>query len=204
MFSGITRGLFKIIQVNNQPGLLTYTIELNQQLVENLRIGASVAVDGVCQSVTKIQDTQISFQAMQETLEKTTLKSLQVGQYVSIERSLRYGDEIGGHEVSGHVTGTATVNKIDRSENNLTLLLAGPAEWMKYIVPKGFIAVDGSSLTVGDTQSEGEGSFSVHLIPETLRLTNFGNKKLTDQVNIEIDSKTRLIVDAVNAFLLAR
>lgn len=195
MYSGITSGLFEVVQVNKQTGLLAYTLRLNEALCQNLTIGASIAVDGVCQTVVAIQGLDVSCQAIQETLEKTTLSALQTGSLVSIERSLRYGDEMGGHEVAGHVVGTGKIIETRASDNNLALKIQCPADWMKYIFSKGFIAVDGSSLTVGEVDPKG--SFTLHLIPETLRVTKFAHKKVGDLVNIELDHRTQAIVSTV-------
>lgn len=199
MYSGITRGLYNVIHVEKKPGLTIYVVKLNAELLENLRIGASVSIDGVCQTVVSINEDCVTFNAMQETLEKTTLRNLYQGRKVSVERSLCYGDEMGGHEVAGHIIGTATISEIKSSENNLSMTLRCPKEWMKYILTKGFIAVDGSSLTVGSVDPAG--AFTLHLIPETLRLTNFGNKKVGDLVNIELDHRTQTIVDTVERVL---
>lgn len=203
MYSGITQGLYKVISINQLSGLLNYTIELSVCLCNNLHVGDSVSVNGVCQTVVSITGTFVSFQAIQDTLERTTLKTLQPNDWVSIERSLRLGDEIGGHEVSGHVFGTGRIYQIITNDNNLTLVIQCNPDWMKYILTKGFIAVDGSSLTVGETIPE-QGLFYLHLIPETLRLTNFGNKKQNDAVNIEFDYKTKTIIDTVERVLLSR
>ena len=200
MYTGITKGLYQIISWNKAPNLVSYTVNLSPELCKDLKTGDSIAVDGICQTVVKIENTHISFQAIQETLDKTTLSKLQLGSYVSIERSLRFGDEIGGHEVSGHVFGTATIYQKIVEDNNLTLIIQCNPDWMKYILPKGFIAVDGSSLTVGKTLSD-QGLFYLHLIPETLRLTNFANKQINDEVNIEFDYKTKTIVDSVERIL---
>lgn len=200
MFTGITSGLYEVIAVDKAPGLINYTVKLTPDLCRNLKPGDSVAVDGVCQTVVKIEHTHVSFQVIQESLDKTTLHALQSGAYVSIERSLRFGDEIGGHEVSGHVFGTAIIKQKIVEDNNLTLILECSPEWMKYILPKGFIAVDGSSLTVGNTFPE-QGLFYLHLIPETLRLTNFAHKKVNSEVNIEFDHKTKTIVDSIERIL---
>lgn len=202
MYSGITKGLFEVVALTQKPGLLNYSVKLTKTLCDKLHCGDSVAVDGVCQTVTNIDDTIVSFQAMQETLDKTTLKTLQLGNLVSIERSLRVGDELGGHEVSGHVIGTGFIYSQKATENNLELVIQCNPSWMKYILPKGFIAVDGSSLTVGRTHPE-LGQFSLHLIPETLKLTHFAHKKVQDQVNIELDHKTKTIVDTVERVLSA-
>lgn len=200
MYSGITQGLFEVISLVRKPGLLNYTVQLSTALSKDLKPGDSVAVDGVCQTVVTIEHSQVSFQAIQETLDKTTLNELQLGSYVSIERSLRLGDELGGHEVSGHVFGTALIHQKINADNNLTLVIQCNPEWMKYIVAKGFIAVDGSSLTVGETLAD-QGLFYLHLIPETLRLTNFAHKKEQSKVNIEFDHKTKTIVDSIERIL---
>lgn len=200
MYSGITRGLFDVVSVEKKIGLMIYAVRLNTQLLHQLEIGASVSVDGVCQTVVSINDKDVTFNAIQETLDKTTLGYLQPGSKVSIERSLCYGDEVGGHEVAGHVIGIAKIIDVVSKENNLCMTLACPLEWTKFIFAKGFIAVDGSSLTVGEVDPKG--TFTLHLIPETLRLTNFGNKGIGDFVNIELDHKTKTIVSTVERVLL--
>ncbi|MGV3740507.1 MAG: riboflavin synthase subunit alpha [Gammaproteobacteria bacterium] len=199
MYSGITRGLFDVTYVDNQPGLLIYSVRLNAELLDNLQIGASVSIDGVCQTVVSIEKDVVTFNAIQDTLDRTTLGQVQLGTKVSVERSLSYGDEVGGHEVSGHVIGTGTIVARRATENNLELTIQCPAEWMKYIFHKGFIAVDGSSLTVD--QVDPKGSFTLHIIPETLRLTNFGHKQQGDKVNIELDQRTQTIVTTVERVL---
>lgn len=195
MYSGITQGVFLISAVDKKPGIIHYEVLLNSALTKGLKIGASINVDGVCQTVTQIKGSTVCFSAMAETCRLTSLKDLFAGRKVSIERSLRYGDEIGGHEVAGHVTGVAAIHKILTAENNLTITLQCPREWMKFILYKGFIAVDGSSLTIGETDPQG--FFNIHLIPETLRVTNLGNKQIGDLVNIELDRTTQTIVTTV-------
>ena len=203
MYSGITKGLFKVTFLTRCPGLLHYTVDLSPALCANLQIGDSVSVDGVCQTVVSLNGTHVSFQAIQETLEKTTLNELQQDNYVSIERSLRWGDEVGGHDVSGHVFGTGVIHQKTIDDHNLTLVIQCNPDWMKYILPKGFIAINGSSLTVGETSPE-QGLFYLHLIPETLRLTSFSNKLILDKVNIEFDNRTKTIVDTVERILSTR
>jgi len=204
MYSGITQGCFPVVSVDAKPGLLTYEVELNDDLVKGLKVGASVSVDGVCQTVVRIDGVRVQFNAMEETLNKTTLDELVVGRRVSIERSLKMGDEMGGHEMAGHVEGTGVVHQVDRGEGNgnLSLVIQCPPEWMKYILSKGFIGVEGSSLTVGEVDSDG--FFTLHLIPETLRLTNLGNKQVGDRVNIELDHRTKVIVETVERVMGSR
>lgn len=200
MFAGITQGLYEVTVLNRYPNLMDYSVKLSSELLKNLKPGDSVAIDGVCQTVVKLEGLEVSFQAISETLEITTLSTLNKGDKVSVEISLCLGDSIGGHEVSGHIFGTGTLHQKIIDESVCCLVIQCPIEWMKYILPKGFIAVDGSSLTVGKTLPE-EGLFYLHLIPETLRLTNFSNKKQGDKVNIELDHKTRTIVDTVENIL---
>lgn len=200
MYSGITKGLFKVTSLTRKPGLISYTVELTDELCKNLHSGDSISVDGVCQTVTSLQGRHVSFQAIQETLDKTTLNELETGCCVSIERSLRFGDEIGGHDVAGHVFGTGVIHQKLVEENNLTLVIQCNPNWMKYILPKGFIAVDGSSLTVGETNPD-QGLFHLYLIPETIKLTKFASKDISDKVNIEFDQRTKTIVDTVERVL---
>lgn len=199
MYTGITRGTFPVVRAERRPDLLRYAVELNGELVSGLVPGASVAVDGVCQTAVAIDGHVVSFDAIRETLALTTLGELDEGARVSVERSYRIGDELGGHEVAGHVIGTGVIEEVRRSGDLHGLRIAVPAAWMKYILHKGFIAIDGSSLTVGETFARG--AFDLHLIPETLRLTNLGNKDQGQRVNVELDARTVAIVDTVERVL---
>jgi riboflavin synthase len=201
LFTGITRGLFSVTQVASAPDLIDYVVDLGQ-LADGLTIGASVAVDGVCQTAVSITGSLVRFQAIRETLARTTLDTLRVGRLVSIERSRKVGDEIGGHDVAGHVigTGTITVRKVDGDD--VALCVSVPTPWMKYLLHKGFVALDGSSLTLGEVYPTG--TFWVHLIPETLRVTGFFHRHQGDRVNVELDSHTVSIVDTVERVLAQR
>lgn len=202
MYSGITRGTRRIVEKRCFEGRVDLVVDLESDLSQSLELGASVACDGVCLTVAGIDGTRALFQVVAETLERTTLGVLDVGSTVSVERSYRVGDEMGGHEVAGHVIGTGQISDVRREGGRHDLRVSVPREWMKYIFPKGFIAVDGSSLTVGDTDPAG--SFELHLIPETLRLTKFGSKGVGDRVNIELDARTVAIVDTVERVLEQR
>jgi riboflavin synthase len=205
MFTGITQGVFSIATVDRKPDLTTYAVELDAARTEGLQIGASVSIDGVCQTVTAISGHSVSFEAIRETLDLSTLDALKVGLEVAVERSARVGDEVGGHDVAGHVNGTGLIAKVHSDGHIFDLTIEVPGEWMNAIFDKGFIAVDGSSLTVSDAiMYEGKGRFTVHLIPETLRLTNLGNKRKGDRVNIELDARTVAIVKTVERILDAK
>ena len=202
MYTGITQGTFTVTRVERQPDLLTFEVDLGAGLSEGLAPGASVSIDGVCQTVVAVREGRVTFEAIRETLDRTTLGGLSVGDRVAVERSARVGDEVGGHDVAGHVIGTGEVVEVVREGHVCDLSIEVPRSWMRYVLKKGFIAVDGSSLTVGDVDPEGR--FSVHLIPETLRLTNLGRKRVGDRVNIELDARTVAIVDTVERILAER
>ena len=200
MFTGIIKGLFPVVSIIDKEGLRTFTVQFTPELVDGLQTGASVAVDGVCFTVTAIDHNRVSFDAMEETLRKTTIGNLKEGDSVNIERSARMGDEIGGHIMSGHVSTIAKIVAIDESENNKAVTFQVEPQWMKYIFSKGFISLDGASLTVVDADKSA-GTFQVWFIPETLRLTRFGSKQVGDQVNVEIDPQTQVIVETVENIL---
>jgi len=162
-----------------------------------------VAVGGVCLTATEIDGDRVRFDAMAETLRRTTLGALQVGARVNVERSYRVGDEVGGHIVSGHVTGTAEIVAVEATETNRAVTFRCDPSWMKYLLPKGFVALDGCSLTLSDVDARAS-TFRVWFIPETLRLTSFGQKTEGDLVNLELDSRTQTIVDTVESYLAAR
>jgi riboflavin synthase len=196
MYTGIVQDTLKVVHVEKKPGLHTLTIEFSDELLGNLKIGASVGIDGVCFTVTKIEGRHVFFDAMQETLNKTTIGRLDAGSYVNIERSARAGDEIGGHVVSGHVHDRAEIVSITGDANNHVITFKSSPQWMKYIFPKGFLAINGCSLTVAATEKD-KNEFTVYLIPETLRKTTFGALKVGDLVNIEIENQTQIIVDTI-------
>ncbi|HTN34101.1 MAG TPA: riboflavin synthase subunit alpha [Marinobacter sp.] len=194
MFTGIVQGIATVEKVITAPGLNTFAIRFPQGTADGITIGASVAINGTCLTVTRQENTILYFDAMQETLRLTTLNELKPGDEVNFERAARIGDEIGGHLLSGHIHTTASIVEILRPENNVTLWFEVPDTWARYIFPKGYIAINGASLTIGEVQ---ENRFNVHLIPETLRATTFGKVSAGDTVNIEIDSQTQTIVDTL-------
>ncbi|TBW59391.1 riboflavin synthase subunit alpha [Marinobacter halodurans] len=194
MFTGIVQGQARVINVAQRPGLSTFILAFPEDRVDGVEIGASVALNGTCLTVTRQEGKTLYFDAMQETLSLTTLGDLKTGDHVNFERAARIGDEIGGHLLSGHVHTTAEVTAIETPENNRTLYFRVPRDWMKYIFAKGYIAVNGASLTIGSVT---EDTFNVHLIPETLRVTTFGGLAVGDRVNVEIDSQTQTIVDTL-------
>ena len=202
MFTGIVQGIAPIHAITEKDNFRTQVVKLPLEMRKGLEIGASVANNGVCLTVTEINDDLVSFDLMQETLRITNLGALKAGDFVNIERAMQMGTEIGGHILSGHVYCTATISEIIASENNRQIWFELPsAEVMKYILTKGFVAVDGISLTIGEVKGN---QFCVNLIPETLQRTLMGQRKVGDVVNIEIDPQTQAIVDTVERYLAAK
>ena len=199
MFTGIVQGTAQIKAITEAANFRTHVVEMPQEMLKGLQIGASVAHNGVCLTVTKIQDNLVSFDLMQETLKITNLGELKVGDSVNIERAMQMGTEIGGHILSGHVYCTADIVERLPSENNLQIWFQLPnQDMMKYVLTKGFIAVDGISLTIGEVREQ---RFCVNLIPETIHRTLIGKKAVGEKVNIEIDPQTQAIVDTVERYL---
>lgn len=199
MFTGIVQGTAKIVSIQDKANFRTQIVKMPQEMLKGLEIGASVANNGVCLTVTEINQDCVSFDLMAETLRITNLGELQPGDLVNIERAMQMGSEIGGHILSGHVYCTASVKQIFSSENNRQIWFELPdMATMKYILPKGFIAIDGISLTIGEVKGQ---TFCVNLIPETLNRTLIGTREVGDKVNIEINPQTQAIVDTVERYL---
>lgn len=197
MFTGIVQGIATVAALDDRPGLRSLTLQFPRGFASGLAIGASVSVDGVCLTVTTLEGPDAArFDVMQQTLNLTTLSRLRDGARVNVERAAKEGAEIGGHPLSGHIDTVATLASLRRPENNHVLRFAVPPRWMRYVFAKGYIAVNGASLTVAEA-NRAEGWFEVWLIPETLRLTTFGEKAEGDAVNLEIERSTQVIVDTV-------
>jgi len=203
VYTGIVQASCRLQWVECKQGLHSLTVALPDSLLIDLVIGASVGMDGVCLTVTTIDKHNVSFDVMQQTLDVTTLGGLREGDRVNIERSAKQGVEIGGHILSGHVDATAEIMSIDTPENNHTITYRVNHKLMPYIFGKGFVGLNGCSLTVASVD-KCNSTFTVCLIPETLRVTTHGEKRVGDLVNIEIDRQTQVIVDTVEAFLTAR
>lgn len=196
MFTGIVQGLGTIKSIEEGNGITTLSIACPD--TQNLAIGASVAIDGVCLTATSIKDKLVTFDVIPETLERTTLGERVVDDEVNIERSLRYGDEVGGHLLSGHIIGRGLFTYSQKVGEGAQLKIKAPPSIQKYIQTKGYIGIDGISLTLGEVH---ENEFDLHIIPETLRLTTLGSKQVGDAVNIEIDSTTMMIVETVERLI---
>lgn len=201
MFTGIIQTVATVHRVDDHDGLRTFLIDFPEHFCDELTLGASIAIDGVCLTVTGQQSVnRISFDVMYQSLHITTLHALQAGDRVNAERAAKDGAEIGGHPLSGHVDFQAHVLSIRHEQENYCIRFQVAAEWLRYIFAKGYIAINGTSLTISDVNKT-EGWFEVWLIPETRRMTTFEDKQIGSAVNIEIERGTQVVVDTVRATL---
>lgn len=204
MFTGIVQTKATVIGFIGNDKFRTLRLSVASEYLAKLNTGASIAINGVCLTVTEFQEHvseelgHVSFDIIDETLVKTNLKAIQIGQNVNFERSVTFGTELGGHIVSGHIQTQAKITDIQTSTDNCKMTLSLDEHWMKYILHKGFVSVNGCSLTVGNTTAT---SFDLHLIPETLKLTNLDIAVKGDQLNIEVDQQTYTTVETVERYL---
>ncbi len=194
MFTGIVQGTAEVMEILDSEAFRSMRVRLPEGLLPGLKPGASVSHNGCCLTVVGIGGGLVGFDLMRETLRVTNLGGLAVGDRVNVERAARFGDEIGGHQMSGHILCTAEVSRVLESENNHQVWMRMPSQWMKYVFTKGYIGIDGISLTIGDVRAD---EFNVNLIPETLARTTIGGRRPGDRVNVEIDPQTQAIVDTV-------
>lgn len=159
-----------------------------------------MAVNGVCLTATEVRGGEAAFDLISETRQTTNLGGLRVGDAVNVERSLRVGDEVGGHMLSGHIGATCEVARVEVAAGRRYLTLAAPARWMPYLMPKGFVALNGASLTIAELD-RARSTFSVSLIPETLARTTFDRVAVGHALNLEVDAQTQAVVDTVRAVL---
>jgi riboflavin synthase len=194
MFTGIVVGTGKITKINKKTknrSAIQVTINLGKNS-KGLKVGQSVAINGVCLSATSISKNNCIFEMIDETTKKTDLGNLKEGSTVNVERSLKVGDRLEGHFVLGHVDGVATITKIEKLPKEVKVWLKIPKKLTKYVVKKGSIALDGISLTVVDVKKD---LASVCLIPHTIDVTNFKSRKVGDKINIETDILGKYILN---------
>jgi len=196
MFTGIVQGLGRVVALDRDDAVWTFRIQLPN--VEGLNIGASVAINGTCLTATAIKGDEVAFDVISETLERTNLGTLEEGHEVNVERSLRMGDELGGHLLSGHIMAVAEIIERRDVGEGVDMKLNLQADVMKYIHEKGYIGLNGASLTIGEVDGT---SFFIHLIPETLRMTTFGSLQVGQSINVEIDGMTQTIVATVERMM---
>jgi riboflavin synthase len=186
LFTGIIEGIGKIRKIEKSTknrSAVKMIVDLGGH-AKGLKIGQSVALNGVCLTVTGISNSKCNFEMIEETTKKTDLGNLKVGGIVNIERSLKVGDRMEGHFVLGHVDGVGTIKKIEKKPKEIKVWFEIPKHLSRFVVQKGSIAVDGISLTVVDVRKN---LASVCLIPHTVQITNFRTRKVGDKINIETD-----------------
>ena len=195
MFSGIVQEIGTIAEVQSQNGLLESTIS-SKQLISNFKVGSSVSVNGCCQTVVKKDKNSFKVQATEETLKKTNFLNLKTGSKVNLEPSLKLGETIDGHFVSGHVDTIGEVFDISSTGENKIIEISYSGEYGKYISPKGSVSVNGVSLTIIDSKEAGlKPAFTFTLIPFTRDNTNLGLLKIGDLVNLEVDLIGRYLIN---------
>ena len=200
MYTGIVQGLEKVVNIQQGDNFTTLFISNDNDFFYDIFLGASVAIEGVCLTATSYDNVlnMVSFDVAQVSNTLTTLQFLKIGNTVNVERSIKAGMENGGHSLFGHIEGMATVKNAERTGETLHLDITIPDDNIKYFFKKGFIGLQGCSLTVNRVDRENS-EISVDLIPETLRLTTFKDVQVGDKINFEIDQMTRTMVDTLES-----
>jgi riboflavin synthase len=198
MFSGLIAHLARISAIDGDAARgMRLVVEAPEAIAEGVAAGDSIAIDGVCLTVAALDARTLSFDVVPETVNRATLLAARAGDPVNLELSLRLGDRLGGHFVYGHVDGTARILAKDPEGQGRRLTLERPPALTAYIVEKGFVAVDGISLTVASVLGA---RFTIAQIPETLKRTTLGTKGPGARVNLEIDPVARYAIAAVNEY----
>jgi riboflavin synthase alpha subunit len=183
MFTGIVRERGTVVATNATEAGRRLVVEAPTTASETV-VGDSVSVDGVCLTATDVADGRVTFDAVPETLSRTTLGRLDAGDEINVEPALRAGEPLGGHYVQGHVDGVGRVRALDREGESLRVVIEASADLLRYCVEKGSVAVQGVSLTIAELRDD---AFVVALVPHTLEVTTFGTVALGDELNIEVD-----------------
>ena len=201
MFTGIVSGEGDLQKIVKREDYTSLVVKAPKGFSKNLSRGASVSVNGVCLTVKKGKTDLLEFDVIEETLKKTNLKNLGQSSKVNLERSMTAKTEIGGHLVSGHIHGTGEVLKVINKKKTKDLLIKIPSDLREYFFYKGYVALNGCSLTLGKVLKS---SFYIHLIPETVSITTFKEIKKGDLVNIEVEQATINTVETVKRVMLER
>lgn len=198
MFTGIVQAVGQLTALMPTGEGLQLRVATPENFTRDVTLGASVAVDGICLTVVEFGERELVFDAIHHTLRTTNLGDRQLGDPVNLERSFRFGEEVGGHVVSGHVSSVAEITslQLDGGDNHLAFRV-DPA-WAPYVFARGFLAVDGASLTVAEYDGETRIA-KIFVIPETIRATAFSGYRVGEKVNIEVESQTRILVDVISA-----
>lgn len=198
MFSGIVQTVGKIESIKDKNHIKTIRIETHGDYLKDIAIGQSVSVDGVCLSLVKKNKEYCEFEAVEETINRTTLGSYKQGTKVNLEKSLKFGDTVGGHFVSGHIHTKGRIVEVELIGESKNILVEIEEKWIKYLTEKGYISVNGASITIGKVSKN---TFYIHLIPETLKTTNLDELIYDNYVNLEFDQTTIAIVDTTERLI---
>ena len=198
MFSGIVQTVGKIESIKDKDHIKTIRIETHGNYLEDIAVGQSVSVDGVCLSLVKKNKEYCEFEAVEETINRTTLGSYKQGTKVNLEKSLKFGDTVGGHFVSGHIHTKGRIVEVELIGESKNILVEIEEKWIKYLTEKGYISVNGASITIGKVSKN---TFYIHLIPETLKTTNLDELIYDNYVNLEFDQATIAIVDTTERLI---
>ena len=198
MFSGIVQTVGKIESIKDKNNIKTIRIETHGDYLKDIAIGQSVSVDGVCLSLVKKNNEYCEFEAVEETINRTTLGSYKQGTKVNLEKSLKFGDTVGGHFVSGHIHTRGRIVEVELVGESKNILVEIEEKWIKYLTEKGYISVNGASITIGKVSKN---TFYIHLIPETLKTTNLDELIYDNYVNLEFDQTTIAIVDTTERLI---
>ena len=198
MFSGIVQTVGKIESIKDKNHIKTIRIETHGDYLEDIAIGQSVSVDGVCLSLVKKNNEYCEFEAVEETINRTTLGGYKQGTKVNLEKSLKFGDTVGGHFVSGHIHTKGRIVEVELIGESKNILVEIEEKWIKYLTEKGYISVNGASITIGKVSKN---TFYIHLIPETLKTTNLDELIYDNYVNLEFDQATIAIVDTTERLI---
>ena len=201
MFTGIVSGKGHVQKIIKSKVYVSLIIKAPKGFSKNLTKGASVSVNGVCLTVKKGKTDILEFDVIEETLQKTNLKDISKSSKVNLERSMTAKTEIGGHLVSGHIHGTGEVLKVVNRQTTKDLQIKIPISLREYFFYKGYVALNGCSLTIGKVLKT---SFYIHLIPETVSVTTFKDIKKGDLINIEIEQATINTVETVKRVMSER
>lgn len=202
MFTGIVSGQSQVRVVEKTRSCTRLVVEL-AEFEQGLSTGQSVSINGVCLTVSRFASGLAEFDLITTTLDTTNLGELREGQSVNVERSIKFGDEIGGHLLSGHVACVVRVVQCNRQDETASFCFVVPIEWRQHLHTKGFVALNGVSLTLAEYCYD-SGMGWVHLIPETVRRTNLGQITVESLLNLEVDTQTQTIVNTVERILANR
>jgi riboflavin synthase len=197
MFTGLIQSIGRVesITINDSGRAFSF---FAPEIVSQIKIDDSIAINGVCLTATAITSTGFKAQAVHITLEKTNLGLLNVDEKVNVELSMRYSDRVGGHLVQGHVNDVAILNSVRKLGDNYELWFQAPSELSRFLLKEGSVALDGISLTIADVKKD---QFLVTIIPHTWEKTQIHSKMIGDKINIEVDMQARMIANYVEHFL---